>query len=75
MPTPKHHWITPILTSVKKGVDKLWRIEKESSSMFQQKEVEKWPIRMNLGSIQEISRRADIAQNILKRAMQRKRKS
>ncbi|MEO5333142.1 MAG: hypothetical protein H7839_14065 [Magnetococcus sp. YQC-5] len=75
MPTGKKNAITPIIVPCGKGVDKVWRIEKKLRSMFQHWQSEEWPFGLNLGSIQDVARRADIARDILRRAIKRKRRT
>ncbi|MBF0191553.1 MAG: hypothetical protein HQL99_10520 [Magnetococcales bacterium] len=74
MPRDKKKSITLILAPLGKSVDKLWRIEKKMMVAFRRGKSEEWSFGLNLGSVPEVSRRAETARQIARRAIKRKRR-
>ncbi|MBF0181424.1 MAG: hypothetical protein HQM03_15485 [Magnetococcales bacterium] len=73
MPSLNKKFFASILPPLDKTVDKLMRTEKKLHYVFRDCTLEESPFCLNLGSIQEISMRADRAHDILRRATKRKR--
>ncbi|MBF0428591.1 MAG: hypothetical protein HQL94_06675 [Magnetococcales bacterium] len=67
--------VVNILAPLSKSVDKLLKIEKKMISVFNVKTVKEWPASFNLGSVGDVSQRAETARLILQRAMKRKRRA
>ncbi|MBF0296592.1 MAG: hypothetical protein HQL96_15510 [Magnetococcales bacterium] len=73
MPSLNKKCFSSILPPLDKSVDKLMRTEKKLHYVFRDCSLEESPFCLNLGSIQEVSMRADRAHNLLRRATKRKR--
>ncbi|MBF0212705.1 MAG: hypothetical protein HQM00_03965 [Magnetococcales bacterium] len=74
MPTDKKKSLFAVLPPLGKGVDKLLRIEKKLMSVFRREKLEEWGVGLNLGSVPDVSRRAETARQISRRAVKRRRR-